>query len=245
MLKKIHIPSPNFEERTPGATPDLIVLHYTDMKDAQAALDRLRSPEAKVSAHFLINKEGVIYQLVDPMYRAWHAGVSSWQGRQDTNNRSIGIELDNAGHAFGPAPFPNSQIDVLIDLLAELTRLYAILPHQVVGHSDVAPLRKKDPGELFPWGHLASKGFGLWPLSANPAASLESWGILDIQKALVEIGYHCPQTGIWDEGSTQVCRAFQRHFTPHERTGHPTHLTGQVLQGLLKTVKSLEKQSSA
>lgn len=237
MLKKINRPSPNFEARPPRTSPDLIILHYTDMRNAQDALERLCNPDSKVSAHFLISKEGILYQLVDPMYSAWHAGVSSWQGRRDTNHRSLGIELDNGGHTFGPEPFPAPQIEVLLTLLGELTAFYVIPSHQIVGHSDVAPLRKKDPGELFPWEHLASKGFGLWP--ASPSV-FTPWGLLEIQKAFSEIGYDCPQTGTWDKTSQAVCHAFQQHFTPHELTGFPTKLTRQALQGLLQKAKSLE-----
>jgi N-acetylmuramoyl-L-alanine amidase len=242
MLKKINHPSPNFERRPLGKSPDLIVIHYTDMMSAEDALARLCDAEAKVSAHFLISKSGALYQLVDPAHRAWHAGTSSWRGQEDINDRSIGIELDNLGHTFGPEPFPTSQVNTLLDLLKELAQIYGIPAHRVVGHSDVAPLRKKDPGELFPWVFLAQNGFGLWPLipkTVLPAP--KSLSPLEIQQALSDIGYGCPLTGIWDDDSQKVCQAFQQHFTPGELTGYPSDLTRQMLQGLLEVVSSSPK----
>jgi N-acetylmuramoyl-L-alanine amidase len=233
MLKKIVCPSPNFEPRCGGISPDLIVLHYTDMCNAPEALTRLCDPEAKVSAHFLIHKDGNLYQLIDPAYCAWHAGVSSWRGETNINHRSIGIELDNLGHTFGPEPFSAPQMNTLVNLLGYLTKTYAISPHRIVGHSDVAPLRKKDPGELFPWADLARKGFGFWPSEAKPTTPLSPLLPMDhlgIQRALSDIGYGCPRTGIWDEGTQKVCEAFQRHFTPEEITGYPSEGTCRMLQ---------------
>jgi N-acetylmuramoyl-L-alanine amidase len=236
MLKKIHHPSPNFEPRPVGTLLDMIIIHYTDMPSAEEALAKLCDEEAKVSAHFLIGKEGALYQLVDPLHRAWHAGLSYWQGEQDINSRSIGIELDNLGHSFGPEPFPEAQINTLLDLLGELTAQYGVQPHRILGHSDVAPLRKNDPGELFPWALLAKKGFGLMLSPQSTGAGLRPMSILDVQMALLKIGYSCPQTGVWDEDSQKVCRAFQQHFTPLEVTGNPTEQTYLVLKGLVKSI---------
>ena len=233
MLTRIHYPSPNFEPRPAGALVDMIILHYTDMTSAQSALDRLCDPEAKVSSHFLISKEGTLYQLVDPVHRAWHAGESSWQGRQDINSYSLGIELDNLGHTFGPEPFPDAQISTLLDLLTELTTSHGISPQSILGHSDIAPLRKSDPGALFPWALLGQKGFGQIPLPVVIEEQSAQMTIRDVQEALIKIGYNCPQTGEWDKDSQKVCWAFQQHFTPHEVTGHPTSLTFQVLRGLV------------
>ena len=129
-----------------------------------------------------------------------------------------------------------SQMNTLIDLLGYLTKTYAISPRRIVGHSDVAPLRKKDPGELFPWADLARKGFGLWPLktkSTTPFSSFLSMDNLEIQRALSDIGYGCPHTGVWDEDTRKVCEAFQRHFTPEEITGYPSEATCRMLQSLL------------
>lgn len=236
-MKKIQNPSPNFEPRPPGAPLDMIILHYTDMLTAEEALARLCDPISKVSAHFLIGKEGMLYQLVDPKYRAWHAGVSSWEGENDINSRSIGIELDNLGHTFGPEPFSMPQINTLLDLLGELTQIYGIPAHRIVGHSDVAPLRKQDPGELFPWRDLARKGFGLWPNEiSRPLEPPPPLSPLETQQALCDIGYGCPLTGVWDDDSQKVCRAFQQHFTPSELTGLPSDLTHRTLQELLKVI---------
>jgi len=236
MLKKIYHPSSNFEPRPAGILLDMIIIHYTDMTSAEEALTRLCDQEAKVSAHFLIGKDGALYQLVDPVHRAWHAGASSWQGVQDINSKSIGIELDNLGHTFGPEPFSEAQINTLLDLLGELTAQYGIPSHRILGHSDVAPLRKSDPGELFPWALLAQKGFGLMPSPPSKGAGLSPMSISDVQNALLKIGYTCPQTGLWDEDSQKVCRAFQQHFTPLEVTGNLTEQTCQILEGLVESI---------
>lgn len=241
MMKKIHNPSPNFGPRSAGVPLDMIVLHYTDMLTAEEALARLCDPISEVSAHFLIGKEGALYQLVDPKYRAWHAGTSFWGGEEDVNSRSIGIELDNLGHTFGPEPFSVLQINTLLDLLTELTEIYGIPAHRVVGHSDVAPLRKRDPGELFPWHDLAKKDFGLWSSKRTFFSSSSMYlSYLEVQQALRNIGYGCPLTGVWDDNSQKVCRAFQQHFTPSELTGYPSELTCQTLQELLEVVNPLK-----
>lgn len=223
----------------------MIVLHYTDMLNVDEALARLCDPATKVSAHFLISKEGALYQLVDPKYRAWHAGTSFWEGERDINSRSIGIELDNFGHTFGPEPFSTPQMDTLYHLLEELTQTYGIPAHRVVGHSDVAPLRKQDPGELFPWHDLVKKGFGLWPSKkTTPLLPSSYLSFLEVQQALRDIGYECPLTGVWDDDSQKVCRAFQQHFIPIELTGYPSDLTCQTLQEVLRVVKSLASSHS-
>src|SRR5690348_10600615 len=133
----------------------MIVLHYTGMPDAEGALDRLTSPEAKVSCHYLVDEDGTVYRLVDERMRAWHAGKSRWRGITDVNSASVGIEIVNPGHEFGYRSFPEEQIDALIPLMAEIKERYGITRGNIVGHSDVAPARKRDPGELFPWEKLA------------------------------------------------------------------------------------------
>ncbi|MCB1531810.1 MAG: N-acetylmuramoyl-L-alanine amidase [Alphaproteobacteria bacterium] len=147
--------SPNFTARRGGhATPSMIIIHYTDMKTGQEALERLCDPASEVSAHYVIEEDGRLFQLVDDDKRAWHAGASEWQGESDINSASIGIELVNPGHTWGYRAFPDVQIEVLIDLCRELMGKYDIPLNRILGHSDVAPGRKIDPGELFPWKQL-------------------------------------------------------------------------------------------
>ncbi|MGR3514210.1 MAG: N-acetylmuramoyl-L-alanine amidase [Paracoccaceae bacterium] len=152
-------PSPNFGPRRGGAGIDLIVLHYTAMESAEAALERLCDPEAEVSAHYLIARDGTLYRLVDDDQRAWHAGVGAWAGQEDVNSRSIGIELDNAGDA----PFDEALMVTLEALLSDLMGRHAVPAKAVIGHSDMAPHRKSDPGPHFDWKRLAEKGLSVWP----------------------------------------------------------------------------------
>lgn len=156
-------PSPNFNDRPAGESVDAVILHYTGMQTAQAALDRLTAREAGVSAHYLLDTDGTLYTLVSEDKRAWHAGVSYWRGADNLNHTSIGIEIVNPGHEFGYQAFPNAQIESLLHLLAGITARWQIDPRCIVGHSDIAPTRKIDPGEFFPWHTLAQAGFGLWP----------------------------------------------------------------------------------
>lgn len=146
------LPSPNWDERALPVT--MVVLHYTEM-EREAALKRLTDPEAKVSAHYFIGEDGEVIRLVPEEKRAWHAGASYWRGHRDVNSASIGIELDNPGHALGYREFTEAQIDALLPLLHSIVRRHDIPRANVVGHSDVAPARKIDPGELFPWERLA------------------------------------------------------------------------------------------
>ncbi len=201
-------PSPNFDART--GTVDMLILHYTGMKTAGEALDRLCDPAAKVSAHYLIDEDGTIWQLVDEAKRAWHAGISSWRGRGDINGASIGIELVNPGHEFGYRPFPESQMAALEQLALEILARHPIPARHVLGHSDVAPQRKQDPGELFDWKRLGRAGIGLWPdFDANVQAP-ES--LAELQAALAAIGYACTASGALDAETHAVITAFQRHF---------------------------------
>lgn len=194
----IFSPSNNFDERT---TPiEMLVLHYTGMRTFQDALDRLRDPEAKVSAHYVIDETGEIYQLVDEEKRAWHAGVSTWRKKTDINSRSIGIEIVNPGHEFGYSPFPDKQIDAVADLCQAVMARHDIRPENIVGHSDIAPMRKKDPGELFPWKTLAKNGIGLWTEEFEQP-------LLSCQEMLAAIGYDTT-----DENAALT--AFQRRFYP-------------------------------
>ena len=156
------VPSPNIGERAGGREPDMIVLHYTGMQTGDAALERLCDPEAKVSSHYLVYENGSTVQMVPEALRASHAGVSSWEGETDTNSRSIGIEIVNPGHDFGYPAFPSRQIAAVIVLCKGILTRHTILRENIVAHSDVAPARKQDPGEKFPWKLLHDSGVGLW-----------------------------------------------------------------------------------
>ena len=217
--------SPNFDARPAGQAVDILLLHYTGMRDAEAALTRLCDPAAKVSAHYCIGEDGGVTRLVAEQARAWHAGVGLWAGAGDINARSIGIELVNPGHEFGYRAFPQDQIAALIDLGRDIVSRHRIAPARVLGHSDVAPLRKQDPGELFPWARLAAAGIGLWPVGAPPAPVPEP---AEIKRRLAAFGY-----GYLDDDLDAVVRAFQRHFRPEQVTGVVDEQTMGRLEALL------------
>lgn len=200
--------SPNFDDRPEGTIIDMLVLHYTGMETAGAALDRLCDPEAEVSAHYLIEEDGRIHKLVPEYQRAWHAGVSCWRGAPGVNARSIGIELVNPGHEFGYRAYPEEQIKSLTMLCRTLVAKFDIPHRNVVGHSDVAPMRKDDPGELFPWEDLAKDGVGLWPVGAEDAELSEE----ATKTLLADYGYET-------EDFKKTVTAFQRHFRPEKVDG--------------------------
>lgn len=202
-LNIIETPSPNFDER--GAPISILVLHYTGMKDAESAIARLRDPEAKVSAHYLVAEDGTILRLVDENKRAWHAGRSYWRGNTDINSSSIGIEIVNPGHEFGYPPFPEVQIASVIPLVADIMQRHNITRGNVVGHSDIAPARKQDPGELFPWGQLARLRLAL----PRPTKNLmdPGWTDAGFIMALERFGYD-----VADQQKAVI--AFQRRFRP-------------------------------
>lgn len=217
--------SPNAGHRRNGQKPDIVLLHYTGMETAQAALDRLCSEQAQVSSHYLIDEDGTLYSLVPEDLRAWHAGLSCWEGDRDVNSRSIGIELVNPGHEFGYRPFPDTQIDRLLSLAKDIIDRYRIRPWHVLGHSDVAPKRKSDPGELFPWKTLAQHGIGLWPEPLKkpsfPAPLPGDTGqtVQRLQRLLLGFGYDITVSAVYDDDTTDIVRAFQRHFAPHTIDG--------------------------
>ena len=202
-MRRIERPSPNHDDRG-GAAIDMLVLHYTGMKTAEEALSRLCDPAAKVSAHYTIDEDGTVYAHVPEARRAWHAGVASWAGAGDINARSIGIELVNPGHEFGYREFAADQIASLITLCHSILMRHPIPSLRVLGHSDVAPARKDDPGELFPWQQLAKAGIGLWPQAVTSDLGPD---------ALSRYGYdpNAPQD--------KVITAFQRHFRPKKLDG--------------------------
>lgn len=221
-METIAAASPNFDSRT--SPPDMIVLHYTGMPTGEGALARLRDPQAKVSAHYLVEEDGRVYSLVAEERRAWHAGVSFWKGRTDINAASIGIEIVNPGHEFGYRAFPEVQVESLIALMDDIRGRWEIAEDHIVGHSDVAPSRKEDPGELFPWKALAEAGHGLWvePPPA-PGAPLgvgdEGTGVFALQAGLTRLGYDSAPTGRYDETTQTIVRAFQRHWRPQRFDG--------------------------
>lgn len=217
-MRLVHCPSPNHDERPQGAQVDMLVLHYTGMETADAALARLCDPEAKVSAHYTIDRTGRIYVHVPEDRRAWHAGISYWAGERNINGRSIGIELVNPGHEFGYQPFPEAQIASLVSLAKDILSRHPIPPGRVLGHSDVAPLRKIDPGEFFPWARLAVDGVGLWP-QISPAREVRVLSSGEISQLLERFGYGLPPHV---EISLEVAlMAFQRHFRPSLINGVP------------------------
>ncbi len=218
----IDTPSPNFDAR---ALPvSMVVLHYTGMIDGASAIARLADPEAKVSAHYVVAEDGQVVRMVDEAHRAWHAGRSWWRGTSDINSASIGIEIVNPGHEFGYRPFPEAQIDAVIELLAGIMERHSITRGNVVGHSDVAPARKEDPGELFPWYRLARLRLAL----PRPTKNLmdPQWPDAGFLLALERFGYDVA------DGVAAV-RAFQRRFRPEMIDGIIDGECRAILLGLL------------
>lgn len=205
--------SPNFGKRERGAKPSLLILHYTGMQTAREAIARLCDPAAEVSAHYVIDEDGSVIHLVADKHRAWHAGKSCWRGEADINSHSIGIELVNPGHEFGYREFPATQITALDELSQKLMRKHGIVPANVLGHSDVAPARKTDPGELFPWEALAAEGIGIWPHPSDenrkvaPALAADRPGL---HQKFIEFGYDA------EASFEDVVTAFHRHFYPEK-----------------------------
>jgi N-acetylmuramoyl-L-alanine amidase len=225
----IEAPSPNQDER--DAPVDVLLLHYTGMQSGQAAIDRLRDPAARVSSHYVVEEDGTIWRLVPEHRRAWHAGISHWRaprtktsdprGMDTLNGRSVGIEIVNPGHEWGYRPFPAAQMAAVTWLCQGVLARHPIPPTNVVGHSDVAPDRKDDPGELFDWPGLARAGIGLWPTGdAAPPAEL------DVPGALRAIGYPIPDLAT-------TIRAFQRRWLPHGITGLPDAATRARIAAVL------------
>lgn len=207
MTARASLSSPNHDARPPDVRPSLLVLHYTGMPSAAAAIARLCDPAAAVSAHYVIDERGRVTQLVPEERRAWHAGLGGWQALTDVNGHSIGIELVNPGHEWGYRPFPDAQIESLIELASAIRDRHGLPPGAVIGHSDTAPARKTDPGELFPWARLAAHGLGIWPEAAcDRTADMASALTL-----LASIGYRLDLSGTVP---AQLVAAFQRHWRP-------------------------------
>lgn len=215
----VSAPSPNFDARPPGGVIDALVLHYTGMTTGAAALARLRDPAAKVSAHYLVEEDGRVFQLVDEADRAWHAGVSAWAGRTGLNGSSIGIEIVNPGHEWGLKPFPAAQIEAVAALAAGAMRRHGVPPSRVLAHSDIAPRRKQDPGELFPWARLARAGIGLWPDMEPEHRRGPRPETIHAQRMLARWGYAVPETGVLGPETSAVVAAFQRRYRPRAVDG--------------------------
>ncbi len=236
-MRIVECPSPNHDARLFGPV-DILVLHYTGMKTADEALARLTDPEAKVSAHYTVGRDGRVFRHVPEERRAWHAGVSWWSGERNVNARSIGIEIVNPGHEFGYVPFTDEQIAAVVELSKGILSRHPIPPGRVVGHSDVAPARKEDPGELFPWKHLADNGIGHWPLpppsgvvgSAKPGRVADNHDP-EIAIQLARYGYGI--TPDMDVPLAKVITAFQRHFRPSCVDGMADDETRAILASLV------------
>jgi N-acetylmuramoyl-L-alanine amidase len=238
-------PSPNHDERPGAPAPDILLLHYTGMKDMQTALDRLLSRESRVSCHYLVCEDGAMLQLVVEADRAWHAGASFWERGNDINSRSIGIEIVNPGHEFGYRDFPEPQIAALIELTQDIIARWAIRADRVLGHSDVAPSRKDDPGERFPWRRLAEAGIGLWappaPIEPGPILGPGDVGeeVTALQRAFAAYGYGIAPTGVYDIPTAQVVIAFQRHFRPERIDGRADLSTIRTLHELIAAKQAI------
>jgi len=236
------IPSANYGDRSKGRQPDMIVLHYTGMPDVEGAITQLCSAGTDVSAHYIVLEDGRIVQSVPEARRAWHAGVSSWSGEEDINSCSIGIEIVNRGHDWGYPDFPSRQIAAVTALCRGIMLRRNVPSHRVLGHSDVAPARKKDPGEKFPWHSLANSGVGHWvqpaPIVRGETLKLGSIGddVRDLQLALARYGYGLPATGKYDGLTMEVVAAFQRHFRPARVDGIADRSTLTTLHSLLSSL---------
>lgn len=231
--------SPNCGARRGGRRPDALILHYTGMASGRAAAQRLCDPQAEVSAHYLVEEDGTIVQMVREADRAWHAGRACWHGEADVNSLSIGVEIVNPGHDLGYPDFPARQIDAVIALGLDIARRHAIPAARVLAHSDVAPGRKVDPGEKFPWARLAAAGLGHWVEPAppaddtGPAAGGGGAAVAALQRDLARYGYCLAQSGRYDEGTATVVAAFQRHFRPARVDGVADGGTQATLRRLL------------
>ncbi len=235
-------PSPNYGERANGRTPDMILLHYTGMPDPEGAVARLCTDGTEVSAHYVVMEDGRIIQCVREMLRAWHAGVSSWAGETDINSCSIGIEIVNRGHEWGYPDFPSRQIAAVTALCRGIQLRHKIPARRVLGHSDVAPTRKKDPGEKFPWPSLAASGVGLWvppaPVAEGQVMEYGAHGdaVREFQDELKRFGYGVVVNGDYDSTMIDFVTAFQRHFRPAKVDGVADVSTRETLRALLALI---------
>ena len=236
------IASPNHGERRGYHRPDAVILHYTGMPTGAQALAWLCDPASEVSSHYFVREDGSVVQLVGEDRRAWHAGRGLWKGERDLNSASIGVEIVNPGHGAGeggPPPFPGAQVEAVIALLADLGARHRIAPERILAHSDIAPGRKRDPGERFPWDQLARAGIGHWaaPAAITPGRALtrgeEGAPVRALQTMLSLYGYGIDVTGVYDAPTRDVVAAFQRHFRPARVDGQADSSTLETLRALL------------
>jgi N-acetylmuramoyl-L-alanine amidase len=234
------VPAVNREPRRGYVRPDMLVLHYTGMMSAPNAVAWLACAESKVSCHYVIDEAGLVTQLVPEAERAWHAGVSCWQGERDLNSASIGIEIQNPGHELDYHDFPDAQIAAVIALSRDIVRRQGIAAARVLAHSDIAPQRKIDPGEKFPWATLAQAGVGHWtapsPMRGDALALAVGdvgAGVLEVQRLLTLYGYDVPRDGCYGADTERVVRNFQRHFRPARPDGLLDLSTLATLERLL------------
>ncbi|ESZ77091.1 N-acetylmuramoyl-L-alanine amidase [Mesorhizobium sp. L103C105A0] len=237
--------SPNFGPRRETLRPDMIVLHYTGMATGAAAEAWLCDPASEVSSHYLVHENGRIIQMVRESDRAWHAGASSWFGRRDINSCSVGIEIVNPGHSLGYSAFPKRQVEAVIGLCLGVIERHSITAQRVLAHSDIAPGRKIDPGEKFPWKALFAAGVG----HLVPAAPVRRGAVLKagdtgaeveaLQSMLALYGYGVEISGVFDRQTEIVVEAFQRHFRPRLVDGVADGSTSSTLQSLLTSLRSV------
>jgi N-acetylmuramoyl-L-alanine amidase len=234
------VPSPNFGPRRAGLRPSILLLHYTGMPSCAGAIDWLTRAESQVSCHYAIDWDGRIVQMVAEEMRAWHAGDSAWAGEADINSASIGIEIHNPGHDFGYPDFPDAQLEAVAALCKDIVTRHGITPERVLAHSDVAPHRKQDPGEKFPWARLAAAGIGRWVepapvIAAEPGLAIGVAGplVADVQMLLARYGYGVEATGIIDGRTEVVVAAFQRHFRQDRVDGRIDQSTITTLERLI------------
>lgn len=237
-------PSPNHGERRVGRKPDAIILHYTGMPTAEGAIERLCDPASEVSCHYLVLEDGRLVQLVSEARRAWHAGAGSWKGETDINSASIGIEIVNFGHDGNLPPYPPRQIEAIAALCSDIAARHAIAPERILAHSDVAPRRKRDPGEHFPWRHLNDLGVGHYvtpdpPRDGGLGPGDRGEAVLALQTMLAHYGYSVSPSAAFDTETFAVLNAFQRHFRQQRVDGIADLSTIETLR---KLVDALDRQ---
>lgn len=241
------VPSPNQGPRKSATAgmprPSMIILHYTGMDSGVAALQLLTNPLSEVSCHYLVWEDGRIFQLVPEVARAWHAGKSVWKGETDINSHSIGIEIVNGGHRFDLPAYPPQQLEAVKALCLDLMQRQGIQAGHVLAHSDIAPDRKDDPGEHFPWADFADSGIGIWvppaPLAEGPRyqSGDEGQPVRALQALLAMLGFGLDLTGVFDARTVSVVKAFQRHYRPELIDGIADLSTMMTLKAVLQATK--------